>query len=104
MTSNCSTNHSNSCHWGREPTAWSQAWKKDHYQDESSSYDSLSLCPTANLQFRSLRTTKDFNFNSFQHKSSQLGDKDLKTTMTKQKLQQKSNVKNDTATNTASEY
>ncbi|MBW0489334.1 hypothetical protein O181_029049 [Austropuccinia psidii MF-1] len=76
MTSNYSLSHSTSCCRGRNPTAWPEAWKKGHPQDESCSYDYLSSPPTANAKSRIPSTTKDFNFESFQRTGSQSGSKD----------------------------
>ncbi|MBW0520847.1 hypothetical protein O181_060562 [Austropuccinia psidii MF-1] len=71
ITSDYSLNHSTSRRQGRKPTAQLEAWKKDHSQYESCSYDSLFLRPTANRHSRSPRKTKEINFKSFRHKSSQ---------------------------------
>ncbi|MBW0567529.1 hypothetical protein O181_107244 [Austropuccinia psidii MF-1] len=101
MSSSSSINHPSTCRWGRKPTAWSEAWKKDHIKDESCSYDDLSSCPMANIKCRSPRTTKDFNFKSFQRAGPQSGSKDCKSITTKQKMQYKSNFKHNLATNTA---
>ncbi|MBW0530273.1 hypothetical protein O181_069988 [Austropuccinia psidii MF-1] len=95
ITTNYSFNHSNSCHWGSKPG------KKDHSQDKSCSYESLSLRPTANMQSRSFKTTKDFNLKSFRCTGSQLGDEDQKTITKKQKHQHKSNLKDNLASNKA---
>ncbi|MBW0559558.1 hypothetical protein O181_099273 [Austropuccinia psidii MF-1] len=100
MTSNSSSNYSTSRRRGRKPTTRSEAWKRDHSQYESCSYDSLPLHPTENLQSRSPKTTKEFKLKSFRPKGSQLGDKDRETITTKQN---KSNSINDSETNTALE-
>ncbi|MBW0575710.1 hypothetical protein O181_115425 [Austropuccinia psidii MF-1] len=101
MTSNYSLSHSTSRRRERKPTARSEAWKKDHFQGKSRSYDSLSFPPTANIKSRSPRTTKDFNFKSFQRTGSQSDSKDQKGIATKQKMQDESNFKDELATNTA---
>ncbi|MBW0539720.1 hypothetical protein O181_079435 [Austropuccinia psidii MF-1] len=100
MTSNYSLKDSTSCCWGKEPTAW----KKNHSQGESCSYDSLSLCPTANIQSRSPRTTKDFNLKFFRCTGSQSRGKDQKRIATKKKTEDTSNFIDNSVTNTASEY
>ncbi|MBW0540973.1 hypothetical protein O181_080688 [Austropuccinia psidii MF-1] len=67
MTSNFSSNYSTSCRRGRKPTTRSEAWKKDHSQEEFCNYDKLSLHSTAILRSRSPRTTKELNLKSFRH-------------------------------------
>ncbi|MBW0555100.1 hypothetical protein O181_094815 [Austropuccinia psidii MF-1] len=101
MTSNYSFSYSRSRCRRRKPTTRLEAWKKDHFQGKSCSYDNLSLHTIANIQSRSPKTTKDFNFKSFQCTGSQLGDEDQKTITTKQKHLHKSNFKENLATNTA---
>ncbi|MBW0497443.1 hypothetical protein O181_037158 [Austropuccinia psidii MF-1] len=101
MTSNYSLSHSTSCRRRKKPTAWSEAWKKDRSQGEICSYDNLSLHPTANIQSRSPRTTKEFNLKSLQLTGSQLSDEDQKTITTMKKNQHKSNFKDYLATNKA---
>ncbi|MBW0464843.1 hypothetical protein O181_004558 [Austropuccinia psidii MF-1] len=101
MTSNCSSEYSTSRRRGRKPTSRSEAWKKDHSQYESCSYDSLPLHPTANLQSRSPKTTKDFNLKLFRCTGSHSGGKAQKTIATKKKTQDTSKLIDDSATNTA---
>ncbi|MBW0462570.1 hypothetical protein O181_002285 [Austropuccinia psidii MF-1] len=106
MTSNHSLSHSTSRRRGKKPTAQSEAWKKDHSQGETCSYDNLSLHPTANLQYRSPRTTKEFNLKYFQLTGSLLSDeyqKPITTITTLKKIQHKSNSIDKSETNKASE-
>ncbi|MBW0549768.1 hypothetical protein O181_089483 [Austropuccinia psidii MF-1] len=100
MTSNYSLNDSTSHRRGKKPKAHSEAWKKNHSQGECCSYGSLSLRPTANLQSRSPRTTKDFNLKFFRCTGSQSCGKEEKTMATKKK-KYKSNFKDTLATNTS---
>ncbi|MBW0579568.1 hypothetical protein O181_119283 [Austropuccinia psidii MF-1] len=59
MTSNYSLSDSTSYCREKKPTAWSEAWKKDHFQGKSRSYDSLSRSPTAKIQSRSPKATDE---------------------------------------------
>ncbi|MBW0539303.1 hypothetical protein O181_079018 [Austropuccinia psidii MF-1] len=103
ITSNYSFNYSTSRRRGRKPTTWLEAWRGDHFQGKSCSYDSLSLSPTENLQSKSPRTTKELNLKCFRHKCSQLSDEDQKTVTTITKNQHKASFIDDPTTNTASE-
>ncbi|MBW0512435.1 hypothetical protein O181_052150 [Austropuccinia psidii MF-1] len=101
MTSNYSLSHSTSCCWGRGPTARSEAWKKDHLQGKSCSYDSLSLPPTEKIQSNSPKTTDELSSRSTQPKGSQYSSKNQEKTQCSK--YSKSSTEADCMENTGSE-